>query len=63
MAKIKFEDVVNGLWEIENYIWALKDGDITEKQAILGIKYILQEKKRKAKWTNKLLINVNKGRR
>lgn len=44
MKKIKFEDVVNGHYEIENYIWDLADGRITEEEAILGIKYIVQEK-------------------
>ena len=47
MKKIKFEDVVNGNYEIENYIWSLSDKSITEEQAILGIKYILQEKLKK----------------
>lgn len=43
MDKIKAEDVKNVKWEIENYIWALSDGEITEEEAILGIKYIIQE--------------------
>ena len=44
MKKIRFEDVVNGHWEIENYIWSLRDKEITEEQAIWGIKYMFQEK-------------------
>ena len=44
MAKILFEDVKNGHWHIENYIWSLADQEITEEEAILGIKFILQEK-------------------
>ena len=45
MKKITAKSVVNSRWEIANYIWALMDEEITEEEAILGIEYILQEKK------------------